>query len=449
MAEVIKIKKGLDINLKGKAEQVIAKANLPEVYAVRPDDFQGVTPRLAVKEGTQVKVGTELFYDKENPDLKFVSPVSGVVTAVNRGDRRKLLDVQIKSDGKFESEDFAKGNPNSLSADDVKERLQKSGFAAFIRMRPYDVIANINVAPKAVFISAFDSSPLAPDYSFIFKNDAENIQVGIDALKKVSNAPVYVSISKTQDGSVFSNLKNVELNVFDGPHPAGNVGVQINHLNPINKGEEVWTVKMQTVKEIGQAFLTGKIDFKRIIALTGSEVSSPAYYETVYGASISTIVADKVSNPSVRYISGNALTGTKIAADGFIGAFDLQITVLPEANEDETLGWIMPRLNKFSVSRTYFSWLFGNKEYTLDTNVNGGERAIIVSNEYDKVFPFDIYPEYLVKATIAKNIDEMIQLGILEVAPEDFALCEFVDTSKLKLQQIIREGLDYLRKEEA
>lgn len=451
MAEVIKIKRGLDIKLKGKADAKYAEAQIPDMFAVRPDDFQGITPRLAVKAGALVKVGTELFHDKETPEVKVVSPVSGEVVAVNRGERRKILDIQIKSDGKFESEPFIKANPNSLSAEDLKKNFLNAGLWSFIRKRPFDIIASVSDQPKAVFMSAFDSAPLAPDYDFIFEGQGNDLQTGIDALKKLAGAPVHVSVNIQKDSSPFKNLNGIELHEFDGPHPAGNVGVQINHISPVNKGESVWVVKPQDVIMIGRAFNTGILDFSRNIVLAGSMVKNPAYYHTIYGANISTIVKDNVSEDgTARYISGNPLTGLQIPADGFLGAFDQQISVLPEATEPEVLGWIMPRLNKFSLSHTYFSWLFGQKkEYDLDTNVNGGERAIIVSNEYDKVFPMDIYPEYLIKAIIAQDIDKMIQLGIYEVAPEDFALCEFVDTSKLKLQQIVRNGLDYLRREDA
>ena len=450
MAEVIKIKKGLDINLSGKAEQILSASVLPEMFSVRPDDFLGITPRLSVKVGDEVKVGTEIFHDKDNLELKVVSPVSGVVSAVNRGERRKLIDIQIKSDGKFEREAFEKADPKSLNKEEVVSRLKKAGFAAFIKMRPYDIVANIDVAPKAVFVSAFDSAPLSADYDFVFSKELENIQYGINAISVASGAKVYLSVKNdTKSSDIFKQLVNVEQYLIEGPHPSGNVGVQINHISPINKGEVVWTINMQTLAMIGNAFKSGVIDFARTIALVGSSVSAPSYYKTVYGACISSIVEGKLKEESVRYISGNPLTGLQISKDGFLCAFDQQITVIPETTEDELLGWIMPRFKKFSTSRTYFSWLFGNKEYALDTNVNGGERAIITSNEYDKVFPFDIYPEYLIKAIIAKNIDKMIDLGIYEVAPEDFALCEFVDTSKLPLQKIVRDGLDYLRKEEA
>lgn len=449
MAEVIKIKQGLDINLKGKAEQVYSSCQIPVEFAVKPEDFEGLIPRLAVKPGDHVTVGSEIFHDKEFTGLKVTSPVSGEVVAVNRGDRRKLINVEIKSDGKFESASFEKANPNNLSAEEVSDRIFNAGFGAFIRRRPFDVIANPAEKPVKVFISTFDSAPLAADYSFTLKGQEKNLQTGIDALAKMTGALVYVGLDAKVQDSPFKGLSNATVYEFDGPHPAGNVGVQINHVSPINRGEVVWTVKPEIVAAIGKAFNEGVIDFSRNIALAGSKVTSPCYYKTVYGAKISSILNNNIDSVNARIINGNPLTGTQVTAEGYLGAFDNQISVIPETKEDELFGWIMPRLNKFSANKTYFSWLFGKKEYDIDTNIYGGERAIIVSNEYDKVFPMDIYPEYLIKAIIAQNIDKMIDLGIYEVAPEDFALCEFVDTSKLKLQKIVREGLNYLRKEEA
>ncbi len=451
MSEVIRIKKGLDINLKGKAKEIYAKAQMPELFSVRPDDFHGIKPKTVVKEGDQVKVGSVLFYDKTNPDLKVVSPVSGEVIAVNRGERRKVLDIRVKSDGQFASENFEKGKPSSMSKEQVKEALLNAGFFAFIKQRPYDVIANPNDAPKAIFISGFDTAPLAPNYDFIMVGRDEEFQLGVDALAKISGAKVHIGINVDNASKLFKKAKGsyVELHEFEGPHPAGNVGVQIHHVDPINKGDIVWTVNAQDVAMIGKAFLTGAIDFSRSIALAGSCVKNPAYCKMVYGASIANIVENNIEGDNVRYISGNPLTGMQIPADGFLGAFDSQVTVIPEGDKnDEFLGWIMPRFKKFSVNRSYFSWLLGgSKEYDIDTNINGGQRAFIMSGEYDKVFPMDIYPEFLLKAIIAQDIDKMEQLGIYEVAPEDFALCEFVCTSKIETQRIVREGLDFLRKE--
>ena len=329
----------------------------------------------------------------------------------------------------------------------VKEALLDAGMFAFIRQRPYDVVADPSVAPKAIFVSAFDTNPLAPDFEIALKGEEANFQTGLDALAKL--AKTYLSICASQKSSALVNAKNVEVNVFDGPHPAGNVGVQINHLAPVNKGETVWTIDPQAVIFIGRLFNTGYVDMTRTVAVTGSEVKKPAYCKLKVGALLTNAFAGNVTTGrELRYISGNPLTGKKVSPNGFLGAFHSQLTVIPEGNDiHEMLGWIMPRVNEFSTSRSYFSWLQGKKEYALDARVPGGERHMLMSNEYDRVLPMDILPDYLVKAIIAGAIDRMEQLGIYEVAPEDFALCEFVCSSKMELQRIVRDGLDMLRRE--
>ncbi len=449
MSEVIRIKKGLDINMKGKAKEVLAKVGASESFSVRPDDFHGIKPKVLVREGDKVKVGTVLFQSKTNQDLKFVSPVSGEVVAVNRGDKRKVLDIRLKSDGQFVSEEFPKARPSELSAEKVKEAMLNAGFFAFIKQRPYDIVADPNDNPKAIFISGFDTAPLAPNFEYILVGREEDFQYGIDALSKLTSGKIHIGINAESASNIYKKTKGVELHEFIGAHPTGNVGVQIHHIDPINKGDVVWTINPQDVAMIGAAFKNGQISFAKKVALTGSSVKTPQYYDMRVGESVANVIANNIDGDDVRYISGNALSGTQISADGYLGSFDSQITVIPEGDHNnEFLGWIAPRLNKFSVSRSYFSWLMGKeKEYVFDTNINGGERAFIMSGEYDKVFPMDIYPEYLVKAIMAKDIDKMEQLGIYEVAPEDFALCEFVCTSKIETQRIVREGLDFLRKE--
>ncbi|MCQ2216902.1 MAG: Na(+)-translocating NADH-quinone reductase subunit A [Paludibacteraceae bacterium] len=451
MAELIRIKRGLDIKLKGKAGQIFGKAEPATLFSIRPDDFQGIKPKVVVKDGDVVKAGTVIFQDKANPEMKFVSPVSGTVLEVKRGDRRKVLNISIQSDGAYASEPFKKVDPSTLSAADVKSLMLASGFWPFIKQRPYDIVADPNVAPKAIFISGFDTAPLAPEYDYILEGKLEEFQLGVNALAKLTTGKVHIGINIENASKVYKGTKGVELHEFEGPHPTGNVGVQIHHVDPINKGEVVWCINPQDVVTIGTAFKKGAYDFSKIIILSGSCVKKPAYYRTTYFAQLSNILADNVENPAnARFISGNVLTGMQIAPDGFLGAYDSQVTVIPEGKQSEFLGWIMPRLNKFSVNRSYFSWLLGgSKEYVLDTNINGGERAFIMSGEYDRVFPMDILPEFLVKAIIAKDIDKMEQLGIYEVAPEDFALCEFVCSSKIETQRIVREGLDFLRKEMA
>ena len=447
MANVIKLRKGLDINLKGKASAEVVAVKTPGFYALVPDDFTGVTPKVVVKEQEYVMAGGPLFIDKNHPELKFVSPVSGVVTSVERGARRKVMSITVEAAAEQDYEEFGKQNVSAMSAESVKELLLNSGMFAFFRQRPYDVIADPTVAPRAIFVSAFDTNPLAPDFEVALKGEENNFQTGLDALAKM--AKTYLSISVNQKSAALTQAKNVTVTAFDGPHPAGNVGVQINNIAPVNKGETVWTIDPQAVIFIGRLMNTGRVDMTRTVAVTGSEVKKPAYCKLKVGALLTDILAGNVNkDKELRYISGNPLTGKQIPANGFLGAFHSQVTVIPEGNDvHEMLGWIMPRFNEFSTSHSYFSWLMGKKEYTLDARIKGGERHMIMSNEYDRVLPMDILPEYLIKAIIAGDIDRMEQLGIYEVAPEDFAICEFVCSSKMELQRIVREGLDMLRRE--
>ncbi|WP_300725448.1 Na(+)-translocating NADH-quinone reductase subunit A [uncultured Bacteroides sp.] len=448
MANLIKLRKGLDINLKGKAAAEVVAVKEPGFYALMPDDFTGVTPKVVVKEQEYVMAGGPLFIDKNHPEVKFVSPVSGVVTSVERGARRKVMNITVQAAEEQDYVEFGKKDVAAMDAAAVKEALLEAGLFAFIRQRPYDVIADPNIAPRAIFVSAFDTNPLAPDFELALKGEEANFQTGLDALAKM--AKTYLSISVNQKSAALTQAKNVTLTTFEGPHPAGNVGVQINHIAPVNKGETVWTIDPQAVIFIGRLFNTGRVDFTRTVAVTGSEVKKPAYCKLQVGAMLTDVFAGNVTEgKELRYISGNVLTGKKISANGFLGAFHSQLTVIPEGNDvHEMLGWIMPRFNEFSTSHSYFSWLMGKKkEYVLDARVKGGERHMIMSNEYDKVLPMDILPEYLIKAIIAGDIDRMEQLGIYEVAPEDFAICEFVCSSKMELQRIVRQGLDMLRRE--
>lgn len=446
MAKVIKLRKGLNINLKGKAEAKVVAIDASEVYGLVPDAFVGVKPKLVAKEGDVLKAGDALFVDKLHPEVKFVSPVSGKVTSVERGDRRKILSVQVTADKQQVYADFGKKNVSSLSGEQVKVALLEAGLFAFFLQRPYAVTANPADTPKAIFVSTFSDMPLAADFEVAVKGNEADFQTGVDALAKI--AKVYLGV-KPSASSVLSNAKNAEVTVFEGKCPAGNVGVQINNVSPVNKGEVVWTLGAEEVIFIGRLFNTGKVDLTRTIAVAGSEIKAPAYVKALVGQQISSIVKGNIAtDKKVRLIDGNPLTGLKVSETAFLGAHSTEITAIPEGDEaDEAFGWIMPRFNQFSTSRTYCSWLMGNKEYSLDSRIKGGERHMIMSGEYDSVFPMDIYPEQLVKSIIAGDIEKMEALGIYEVAPEDFAVCEFVDSSKLELQRIVREGLDMLRKE--
>ncbi len=448
MANVIKLRKGLDINLKGAAAQELVSVKEPGFYSLVPDDYTGITPKVVVKEQEYVMAGGPLFIDKNHPELKFVSPVSGVVTSVERGARRKVLNIVVEAAAEQDYEEFGKKDVNALNGESVKAALLEAGMFAFIRQRPYDVIADPTMYPKAIFVSAFDSNPLAPDFEFALKGEEANFQTGLDALSKM--AKTYLSISVKQKAAALTQAKNVTITAFDGPNPAGNVGVQINHISPVVKGETVWTIGAEAVIFIGRLFNTGRVDMTRKVAVAGSEVLKPAYCKLKVGALLTNVFSGNVTTGrDLRYISGNVLTGKKVNPNGFLGAFDSQLTVIPEGDDiHEMLGWIMPRFNQFSVNHSYFSWLLGNnKEYVLDARIKGGERHMIMSNEYDKVFPMDIFPEYLVKAIIAGDIDRMEALGIYEVAPEDYALCEFVCSSKVEVPRIVRAGLDMLRAE--
>jgi len=449
MANVIKLRKGLDINLKGKANfETIRRIDSSEIALV-PDSFGGVTPKVIVREGDCVKAGDALFVDKKYPEMKFASPISGIVKAVVRGDRRKVLYVKVKADETQQFVDFGIKDIEKLDGEAIKEALLASGLFSFIQQLPYAVTTTPDTMPKAIFVSAFRDMPLASDFEVELKGNEKDFQTGLTALSKIQKT--YLGLSVHQTASALVNAKDVEINVFDGKCPTGNVGVQVNHIDPINKGEVVWTIDPAAVIFFGRLFNTGKVDLRRVIAVAGSEVKNPSYAEILIGTPLYKVLDGQLkSTEHVRIINGNPLTGRKTTLEDFVGAHTSEVTVIPEGDDvNEFLGWILPRTNLFSVSKSYFSWLMGKKTYNLDARIKGGERHMIMSGEYDKVLPMDIYGEYLIKAIIAEDIDKMEQLGIYEVSPEDFAVAEFVDSSKLELQKIVRNGLDMLRKENA
>lgn len=451
MANVFKLRKGLDINLKGKAAEEKVGLGASEEYALVPDDFTGMVPKVVVREGDVVRAGDALFVDKRYPEIGFASPVSGSVSAIVRGDRRKVLHVKVKADAQQQYADFGKKKEvGSMSGEDVKNALLEAGLFGYIDQLPYAVSTNPQTAPKAIFVSALRDKPLAGDFEFELKGNEHDFQTGLTALSKI--AKTYLGIGARQRAEALTSARNVEINIFDGPCPAGNVGVQINHLSPVNKGEVVWTVEPTAVIFFGRLLNEGRVDLRRTVAVGGSKIVEPIYVETLVGTPLSAILKDRLyAEKHVRIINGNPLTGKRDTLNGFLGAHTSEITALPEGDDaDEFLGWILPRTNQFSMSRSYFSWLQKKtKKYDLDARIKGGERHMIMSGEYDSVLPMDIYGEFLIKAIIAQDIDKMEQLGIYEVAPEDFALAEFVDSSKLELQRIVREGLNMLRKENA
>ena len=446
MINLIETHKGLDIQLAGKASEKKTKLGVVSDYALVPDDFTGIVPKVVVKEGDHVLAGDPLFVNKNFPEVRFASPVSGIVEAVVRGDRRKVLCVKVKADDSQEYRDFGSKNVDSLDGNGVRSLLLEAGLFGYINQLPYAVSTTPDTTPKAIFVSAFRDMPLAGDFDFEVKGQETDFQTGITALSKI--AQVNVGISSKSQNETLRNLKDATVTAWQGPCPAANVGVHVNHLCPVNKGEVVWTVDPVAVIFIGRLLNTGKVDLRRTIAVAGSEVAEPHYVDALVGTPLKAILEGNVREGAVRIINGNPLTGRKDSLDGYLGAHTSEVTVIPEGDDaDEMLGWIMPRLGHFSANRSYFSWLLGKRDYKLDARVKGGKRNMIMSGEYDKVLPMDIYGEYLIKAIIAGDIDKQEQLGIYEVAPEDFAVAEFVDSSKLELQSLVRKGLDTLRKE--
>lgn len=445
MSKALKIKRGTDIKLAGEAEKILADASYSETIAIKPTDFLGLTPKMLVKAGDEVKAGTPIFYDKNNEKVKFVSPVSGEIAEIKRGEKRRILEVVIIADKEIKYDNLELVDDNTASREDLISALCNSGLWPFIMQRPYSVVANPSDKPRAIFISAFDSAPLAADNDLILHSHGELFQKGLDIVNKLTEGKVHLTINgKAKADEAFLNAKGVELHSISGPHPAGNVGVQIHHIAPINKGEVVWTLKPQDVLTIGKVFESKKFDASRVVAVAGSQMKSPKYMRTIMGTNTK-VLFNELKEGATRFISGNVLSGDKINKDGYLGFYDYEVTAIPEGGEPQMFGWITPNPNKFSISRALPAWLMPNKKYNLTADMNGEERPFVVSEEYDKVFPFDIYPVQLIKSIMIEDIEMMENLGIYEVAPEDFALCETVCTSKIPVQTIVREGLEKLR----
>ena len=449
MSNNIYLKKGLNIPSSGAAAQNTRKVIVPDVVAVKPTDFRGFVPKLLVREGDKVLAGTPILADKMSQSILLTSPVSGTVAQVVRGEKRKLLEVRIKADEKQEFVDFGVKKPAQMSAAEIKEAILAAGLWPAITQRPYGIIANPEIKPKAIFVSAFNTAPLAANPEFALKDEVENIQTAINALAKLTDGGVHISLNaENYSGTPFHKLENVIQHIFSGKHPAGNVGIQIHHISPIKKGETVWTVSLMMLAAIGKLFNTGKCDLRRKIAVTGPMAIEPAYVEGYPGISMKDIKEFYNPQENLRFVSGDALSGTNVTAEGFLGFNDNQITILKEGDSYELFGWAKPvRSSQFSASRTYFSWLTPKKTYNMDTNLHGGPRAFVVNDVYSKVLPMDIFPVYLLKACIAQDIDKMEKYGIYEVLEEDLALCEYVCPSKIYIQQIITDGIALMLKE--
>ncbi|MBK8497252.1 MAG: Na(+)-translocating NADH-quinone reductase subunit A [Flavobacteriales bacterium] len=448
MPNIVRIRKGLDIRLKGEAEKVLAQAEPAKVVAIKPTDFHGLVPKVLVKAGDAVLAGSPLFTDKYNERVVWTSPVSGEVAEVVRGEKRRILQVRVLADATLRYEDFGAGDPSGMNRETIVQKLLKSGIWPLLRQRPFDIVADPAKEPKAIFISAFDSNPLAPDLDFVVRNQDADFQIGIDALAKLTKGKVHLGLSPRTSAREFLDAKNVVITAYHGPHPAGNVGVQIHATSPISKGETVWTLGAEDVLIIGRLFRTGKYDATRTVAITGSEAKAARYVRTIIGAPIKDLVG--AVGAGVRVVSGNVLTGDNVGADGYLGSYHTQVTLLPEGDKPKfflTDGWASPGFDTFSANRSFPTWLMPGKKFAPDTNQNGELRAFVMTGQYEAVFPFDIYPVHLLKAILANDIEGMEKLGAYEVAPEDFALCEFVCTSKINSQSIVRAGLDSLKKE--
>ena len=449
MSNNIYLKKGLDLPISGVAAQTTKKVIVPDVVAVKPTDFRGLVPKLLVREGDKVLAGTPVLADKMSQNILFASPVSGTVAEVVRGEKRKLLEVRIKADETQEYVDFGVKKVEEMTAEQIKAALLEAGLWPAITQRPYGIVANPEVKPKAIFVSAFSTAPLAANAEYALGAEVEHIQTAINALGKLTDGGVHLSLnSENYSGTPFHKLENVIQHTFTGKHPAGNVGVQIHHISPIRKGETVWTVSLLMLAAIGKLFNTGKYDVRRKIAVTGPKAENPAYVEGYPGISMKELKDFYASAENLRFVSGDVLTGTNVGAEGFLGFADNQVTILEEGNKYELFGWAKPfRTSQFSASRTYFSWLTPNKKYDMDTNLHGGPRAFVVNDTYSKVLPMDLYPVHLLKACLANDIDKMEKFGIYEVIEEDFALCEYVCPSKIYIQQIITDGIALMLKE--
>jgi Na+-transporting NADH:ubiquinone oxidoreductase subunit A len=446
MSNDIRIKNGLTINLKGAPENIIKKAPFPKSVSLNPSDFHLITPKMVVKVGDKIKSGETVFYSKSNSDIKFCSPVSGKIADIVRGAKRRILEIIIDCDKEQKSINHNFSKFKKFSRKEIIDSLLNSGCWPFIKQRPYDVIANPHEEPKSIFVSTLNTAPISADLEIILNEQKNEFKTGIGILNKLTEGDLNICVEKNHN-SFINEIDNVKVHNINALHPSGNVGVQIHHIDPINSGEKVWVVGAEDVALIGKLFLTGKFSPTRTIAVSGPPVKYPQYYKTIIGSKLFGIIEDAGidTNLNLRYINGDVLSGRIVDKDNYLGFYNNTLSTLREGNNYKMFGWIPFINNKVpSIYKTSFSWLFPNKKYDLDTNLNGEERAFVVTGEMENVFPMDIFPMQLLKECMSGNIEKMENLGIYEVAPEDFALIDYSSSSKIEAQKIIREGLDLM-----
>lgn len=450
--QVTVLKRGHDILLEGGADGNISNAGQVKTFAVQPVNFRGLSPipKVEVEAGDHVKAGDILFFDKKVPEIKYAAPVSGKVLAVNRGAKRAISEIVIEADKEIQYRDYPALDLDSVKREELVEYLLESGAWPLIRQRPFDVVADFKEAPRDIFITTFDTAPLAPDLNLVVEGRQVAFQKGLDVLNLLTEGKVHLGLNakgENAPSSVFTEAKGVELNWFHGKHPAGNVGVQIHHTAPIGSKDKVWILGVQEVISLGALFSEGRFNTERVIALTGGELKEPKYVRTYLGANIGELTNDNLKGKKVRLISGDVLSGKQKVASEFLDFFDDQVSAIEEGDYYEMFGWLLPITPRPSISKTFPNFLFPDLKFKADTNTHGEKRAFVMTGQYEKVLPMDIYPQHLMKAILFNDFEQMEGLGIYELSEEDVALCEFVCTSKQPLQQILRRGLDTVREQ--
>ncbi|MCQ2279952.1 MAG: NADH:ubiquinone reductase (Na(+)-transporting) subunit A [Bacteroidales bacterium] len=442
-----RIREGLDLHLAGVAEREISPLPLSDFCFVKPSDFRWLTPKLTVMPGDSVQVGTPLMVDKNDERVAIVSPVCGKVHEIVRGDRRAIECVSLAVDVSASSEAIVPVESSAAPAD-IRATLLQYGLWPCLRQRPFSLIPPSTALPKALFVSCFDSAPLAPDFALLMREREADFAEGIRILKCLvgRDVPVHLCFRPDADNAWAELAQNVEIHNFIGPHPAGNVGTQVHRIAPLDKSETIWYIHPFDVARIGRLFSSHCLSFDKIFAATGPACTRPRYFSSVYGTDLSSIFSQSLKEENVRKISGNVLTGSEIDKFPSLRFYDFQLTFLPEETEREFLGWLLPGFNKWSFSHTFTAWMKKRKIFGFNTLQHGDRRNFVMTDIYEKVFPFDaILPLELLKACMTHDLENMEELGLYEVDDEDFALCEVVCPSKMPCQQIIRDGLFELR----